>query len=549
MSVITRPDEGYYEPLAEQTMLCGDKYGITMALSLFLNGKHEIPTTFHAYIRDCPFDGAYLVTAGQNIFFEWLKNWKFTDRDLNWLRKQLTNDEMTNEQTAQVEDFLTMLKESGLQLTVDAMPEGEVAFPDEPIARIHGPAWQCLVVEAMLLNVINSQSLFATLASRLVEVADGADIFAFGLRRGQAIGGLEAARGTYVGGCAGTSNMQAAEFYDIPCVGTMAHALVMMYEDELDAFKDYIGALPHNGIFLVDTYNTLEGVKNAIKACQEKGLTLKGIRLDSGDLAYLSNEARKLLDAAGFTNAKITASNDLDENEILRLKSEGCKIDVWGVGTHLETSSAQPALGAVYKLGAIFDKNLSFEEIEATRKLVKEGRSPLEKGFTRDVIKLSQDAIKTTIPGELDVVRYVQTDKDGNWMQYESDTIISNLVEDPVGPDGKLTRDVVSVMKADDTQSRCFHKGTVAYHPISRTFEMGQQVGAIETIHPARQRWARTKNMLHRSVLRSKRVKGRENQAYAYKVGIEESLSDHRKGMIRRLHQTHFGPGAPALTA
>ena len=207
-----------------------------------------------------------------------------------------------------------------MELTVEAMKEGDLAFPDEPIYRVHGPVWQCLMVEAAILNALNSQSLFMTLASRIKDATKSERIVSFtkkeerdpvlefGLRRAQCIGGLEPTRASYMAGVDGTSNLLAEEYYGIPSSGTFAHALVMLYEDELDAFIDYAKAMPYNGIYLVDTYNTLEGVRKAVEACQKTGAKLKGIRLDSGKLAYLSKEARKILDDAGYTGAKIAAS-------------------------------------------------------------------------------------------------------------------------------------------------------------------------------------------------------------------------------------------------
>ncbi|MBU0858793.1 MAG: nicotinate phosphoribosyltransferase, partial [Alphaproteobacteria bacterium] len=414
----------YEEKLAQHSAAWRDRYAITMAQAFYTNGKHNMPVTFHAYIRNTPFKGGYLVTGGQNIIREWLSHhWKFDDRDLQIMREATVPDVQGKAQRIFTDEFIEMCRGAKMELTIDAMPEGELAFPDEPIYRVHGPLWQCLLVEAAILNTMNSQSLFATLASRLTDVAEGQPILEFGLRRAQCIGGLEASRGAYLGGVAATSNDLANKYYNIPAAGTFAHALVMTYEDELTSFKEYIGAMPHNGIFLVDTYDTLEGVKKAITACQELGLNLKGIRLDSGDLTYLSKESRKLLDAAGFPNAQIAASNDLDEETIAAIKREGGKIDIWGVGTNLVTAKAQPALGGVFKLGAVYKGDLTQAEIEATRQLVKQGKQPhVDPDFVRNVIKLSEQAEKTTIPGELDLLRYVVY-KDGKPVRFNGDTI------------------------------------------------------------------------------------------------------------------------------
>ena len=532
---------GYEEPLGKFSAIWGDQYALTMAQALFTNGKHNINTTFHAFIRNNPFNGGYLITAGQNIINEWLsKNWRFDDRDIVLMRRKT----VLNPATGQMEplftpDFIDMAAHAKPALTIHAMPEGEIAFPDEPIWRVHGPAWQCLMVESPILNTTNSQSLFATLASRLVEVAEGAPIVEFGLRRAQAIGGLESSRGAWIGGVSGTSNMLAEKYYGIPSTGTFAHALVMLYEDELEAFKDYAKAMPYNGVFLVDTYDTLEGVRRAVKACQDLGVKLKGIRLDSGDLTYLSKEARKILDAAGFKEALIVASNDLDEKAIASMKHEGCKIDMWGVGTNLVTAKAQPALGGVYKLGAVYDGKLSQAEIDAMRTLIQKGSLPhLDPHFMRNVIKLSEQAEKTTIPGELDVLRYVFHDATGKPVRYNGDTLVSTFTRDPVQagvnpgrayPDA-LAHDVRSVRKYDETLAKTFPAGTPVYRPLKTVFHEGQLVGNIETVHEARARAKEGLAMLdpaHRRLM----------NPHVYVVGLEESLFRTRQDMIKKLRQ------------
>jgi len=529
----------YEEKLAQHSAAWRDRYAITMAQAFFSNGKHNLPVTFHAYIRTNPFNGGYLVTGGQNIIREWLdQHWKFDQRDLEILRDTVVADQNGKPQRVFTDEFIETCRTAKLELTIDAMPEGEIAFPDEPIYRVHGPLWQCLLVEAAILNTMNSQSLFATLASRLAAVAEGAPILEFGLRRAQAIGGLEPSRGAYLGGAAATSNDLAHKYYNIPAAGTFAHALVMTYEDELEAFRDYIGAMPHNGIFLVDTYDTVEGVKKAVKACQESGLNLKGIRLDSGDLTYLSKKARKILDQAGFTKAQISASNDLDEDTIAAIKREGGMIDIWGVGTNLVTAKQQPALGGVYKLGAVFDGALSQAEIEATRELVKQGRQPhLDPGFVREVIKLSEQAEKVTIPGELDLLRYVLYDGDTP-LRFNGDTIISNLIRDPVTKGAQpqrlhpdvLARDIISVRKNDETLRKVFSEQATVYRPLVRMFDQGKMVGAAETVHEGRARAARSLALLDGA---HKRLKN----PHLYVVGLEQGLYQQRKDMILKLRR------------
>lgn len=514
----------YREPLAQHSAIWGDQYALTMSQALFTNGEHNTQATFHAYIRKNPFDGGYLVTGGQNIIKEWLdKHWKFDEIDIENMREETILDSNGVPRRLYTDEFIEMLQNAELELTIDAMPEGELAFPDEPIYRVHGPLWQCLMVETPILNATNSQSLFATLGSRLVSLANGDPVLEFGLRRSQAIGGYEPSRGAYIGGIAATSSNEAKKFYGIPTKGTFAHAWVMAQQDELASFKKYASAMPHNGIFLVDTFDTLEGVKNAIKACKEIGVDLKGIRLDSGDLAYLSKEARKILDEGGFPNAKIAASNDLDEETIASLKAQGAKIQIWGIGTNLVTSKAQPALGAVYKLGAVFDSDLSADVLDQIRAGIQMGKNPSDPDFMRDVIKLSEDSIKVTIPGELDVIRYMTSGENGK-KRFDGDTLISNLVQSPVN-DGALTRDIISVRKNDASLRRTFAAGTNAYRPLVRTFEKGCLVVPMETVHEARERAENSLSMLdetHKRLL----------NPHIYGVGLEKALFDKRQAMI-----------------
>lgn len=518
---------GYEEKLAQRGPLWGDLYALTMAQAFFANGKHELNTTFHAFIRKNPFGGSYLVTGGQNIIAEWLdKNWKFGPREQQWMRAQTAEDPATGERKRLFSDaFIDFVGRSRLELTIDAMPEGELAFPDEPIYRVHGPLWQCLMVETGILNATNSQSLFATLASRLVEIADGAPVIEFGLRRAQAIGGFESTRGAWLGGVAATSNMEAGMYYGIPVTGTFAHALVMAYEEELDAFRDWAGAMPYSGIFLVDTYDTLEGVKKAVQACQEKGIVLKGIRLDSGDLAWLSKEARRIMDSAGFRNAKIVASNDLDEETIATIRAQGGRVDIWGVGTNLATAKAQPALGAVYKLGAVFNGSLTQQDIDDVRTLIRQGGAPGGE-FVRNVIKLSESREKTTIQGEMDVLRFIHRDESGR-PRYNGDTIISNLRPDPVAG-GRLRAPLTSVRKDDDSLRKIFRAQTEVYRPLQPLFDKGVLVAPQETVHEGRARAQQALAMLDPSHRRYK-------NPHRYIVGIEQSLYDERKTMIEAL--------------
>ncbi len=554
MPYTPRPDY-YREVLAEKSAFWADLYALTMSQALFTNNKHDINTTFQAFIRKPPFGGSYLVTGGQNIIAEWLdKNWKFTQRNIEQMRdKKVLNPKTGQQEPLFTPEFIDMVKDAKLELTIDAMEEGEIAFPDEPIYRVHGPVWQCLMIEAALLNSLNSQSLFATLATRLKEATasqhvvtftkhpDRDPILEFGLRRAQDVGGIAPTRGAYIGGVDATSNLLAEEYYNIPTQGTFAHALVMLYEDELQAFTEYAQAMPHNGVFLVDTYSTLEGVKKACQACKAAGASMKGIRLDSGDLGYLSKEARKILDAAGFTDAKIAASNDLDEAEILKLKRNGAKIDIWGVGTNLVTSKAQPALGAVYKLVSVFDEGLSMEEIEALRDAVNAGeKSPAAlSNVMRDVIKLGErpppgQLEKATTPGEQEVLRFLYNDAATGWRMdgdtiYPASGILPIRRDANAGPGvGFLTQPVTSIPKDDPYHVKTFPAGTPVALPLKGMFNKGAMTWLAKTVHEARDYARDAYSLLHPD---HKNL----DHPRPYGVGLEKGLYHRRADMITTL--------------
>ena len=364
--------------------LITDLYELTMAYSYWKSGIAEREACFHLSFRQAPFNGQYAVACGLANAIEYLKKLQFTDADLVYLAQLNGTDDKPLFDRA----FLGHLRRLRLSLDVDAIPEGTVVFAHEPLIRVAGPLLTSQIVETALLNMINFQTLIATKSSRICQAAKGDPVLEFGLRRAQGTdGALSATRAAYVGGCAATSNVLAAKMFGIPVKGTHAHSWVMSFDDELESFHAYAKAMPNNAIFLVDTYNTLDGIRRAIDAGRElrrRGQTFAGIRLDSGDLAYLSIEARKMLDAAGFPDAQILASNDLDEYLIADLKQQGATINVWGVGTKLVTAYDQPALGGVYKLTALRDAMNQWQH----------------------KVKLSDESAKVSIPGILQVRRY-----------------------------------------------------------------------------------------------------------------------------------------------
>jgi len=366
--------------------LLTDLYQLSMACGYWKAGLSEREAVFHLTYRRAPFKGGYAIAAGIAPALAYLDRFRFTAEDVAYLGTLRDGEN----QPLFPQGFLDYLRDLKFTCTVDAVPEGSLVFPHEPIIRVRGPILQAQLVETPLLTLVNFQTLVATKAARVVQAAKGAPVLEFGLRRAQGIdGGIAASRAAYIGGTDATSNVLAGKLLGIPVKGTHAHSWVMFHGDELAAFRSYADALPGNCTFLVDTYDTLDGVRNAItvgKELRAKGHELAGIRLDSGDLAFLSSEARKLLDEAGFPKARIVASNDLDENLIGSIQEQGSKIDVWGVGTKLVTAYDQPALGGVYKLGAARD----------------------EKGVWRESIKLSEQPIKISNPGVLQVRRLRQ---------------------------------------------------------------------------------------------------------------------------------------------
>ena len=328
------------------TMLT-DFYELTMMYGYFKHDMHHNQAVFDMFFRRQSTDNGYAVVAGLEQVIEYINNLHFSDEDLAYLRSQNAFDEA----------FLSYLKQMRFTGEIYAMPEGTVAFPGEPLLRVKAPILEAQLVETAILNIVNHQTLIATKASRVVQAAKGDSVLEFGLRRAQGPdAGLYGARAAIIGGCNATSNVLTGQMFGVPISGTHAHSWVMSFPDELTAFRAYANVFPQGCLLLVDTYDTLKsGVPNAIKVFDElraKGYEPTGIRLDSGDLAYLSKKARKMLDDAGYPKAKIVASNDLDEELIWDLKAQGACIDTWGVGTKLITSNNLPALGGVYKLAA-----------------------------------------------------------------------------------------------------------------------------------------------------------------------------------------------------
>lgn len=353
-----------------------DAYQINMIQTYWEQGIHNKNAVFEVFFRDMPFHNGYAIFAGLERVVKYIQKLHFTESDLAYLK----------ESEHYPDDFLAYLKDFKFKGTIRSAVEGDLVFNGEPIMQVEGPLADCQLVETAILNVVNYQTLIATKASRIKSVVGSDDLLEFGTRRAQEMSAaIWGTRTAYIGGFDATSNVRAGKIFGIPISGTHAHALVQYYRNDYDAFKAY-AETHHDCVFLVDTYDTLKsGVPNAIRVAKERGdkNNFLGVRIDSGDMAYLSKRVREQLDEAGFPNAKVYASNDLDEKTIQNLKMQGAKIDVWGVGTKLITAYDQPALGAVYKMVSI------------------EG----EDGKMVDTIKLSNNVEKVSTPGKKQVWR------------------------------------------------------------------------------------------------------------------------------------------------
>lgn len=474
--------------------LLTDLYQLTMAYGYWKNDIHNKEAVFHLFYRKQPFSGGYSISAGLQFAIEYLENFRFEKDDIEYL-KTLRGNDGTELFSSEFLSFLSNLK---LELDIDAIPEGTVVFPNEPLIKVKGSLLQCQIIETALLNIVNFQTLAATKAARIKNSAKQETVMEFGLRRAQGIdGGLSASRASYIGGVDYTSNVLAGKLFGIPISGTHAHSWVLSFENEIKSFEAYADALPNNCVFLVDTFNTIKGIENAInvgKQLRERGKSLIGIRLDSGDLAYLSIKARKMLDDAGFAEAKVIVSNNLDETLLRSLKNQGAKIDTWGIGTKLATAFDQPALGGVYKLSAI-----------------------KENGVWVNKIKLSEQSIKINNPGNHQVKRFYVNNKYRFDMIYD---INSKIGESPLAIDpADSTRRIKvnpSVFESKDLLIPVFRKGKLVYTSPSLEDIRKYSLEELTKLDPS-----------------IKRIEFPHN----YPVGLEESLYNTRHDLIVKLRE------------
>ncbi len=462
-----------------------------MAYGYWKAGVSDHEAAFHVTFRHNPFGGQFTVACGLATAIDFLRTFHFTETEIAYLGSQRGNDGKPLFDSG----FLDYLRDLRLTCDIDAIPEGTLVFPNEPLIRVCGPVAQCQLLETTLLNILNFESLIATKAARVCLAAKNDPVIEFGLRRAQGVdGGLTAARAAYVGGCAGTSNLQAGERFGIPVSGTQAHSWIMFFENEREAFETSARAMPNNCVLLVDTYNSIEGVRHAIDVAgqlRKEGHEMIGVRLDSGDRVALSIEARRMLDKAGFTSAKIVCSGDLDEHVIADMKQGGARIDMWGVGTKLTTGQPAAALSGIYKLGAV--------------------RHP--GGQWQYRIKLSDEAAKTSCPGLLQVRRFQQPD--GRFIAdaiYETDHAIS---EPCVVVDLETEKKTEIPAKTDYSDLLV---------PVFRRAQLVYQTSNIEA---SREHARKQLDCAPPEILRLK-------NPTPYKIGLERSLHELRSTLIAR---------------
>ncbi|MDE7230628.1 MAG: nicotinate phosphoribosyltransferase [Oscillospiraceae bacterium] len=445
------------------TMLC-DFYQLTMGNGYFKTKHADRIAYFDLFFRRVPDGGGYAVCAGLEQVIDYIENLRFSVEDIEFLRgKKIFSEE-----------FLEYLKNFKFEGDVFAIPEGTPVFPNEPLITVRAPAIQAQLIETMLLLLVNHQSLIATKASRIVRAAEGRAISEFGSRRAQGTAGaVLGARAAYIGGCSGTACVMSDEVYGIPATGTMAHSWVQMFDSELDAFEEYCRVYPHGAVLLVDTYNVLKsGVPNAIKAFDKilkpLGARPVGIRLDSGDIAYLSIEARKMLDAAGYPDCKIIASNSLDEYIIRDLIKQGAKIDSFGVGERLITASSEPVFGGVYKLCATEENGVITPKIKISENVIKITNPHYKKIYRifdnktgkaeADLICLHDEKIDETQPLEL-------FDPDYTWKRKTVTDFTAKELQVQIFANGKR---VYQPPKIDEIKSYCAEQMNTLWETVLR---------------------------------------------------------------------------------
>lgn len=472
--------------------LLTDLYQLAMAQGYWACGKLEEEGCFHIFFRDTPFKGGFAVACGMDHMAEVVENFHFTDESIEYLAgiQAPGGGAMFNP------DFLEYLRTLKLTVDIDAVPEGTVVFPNDPFVRIVGPIVQCQLLETQLLNCVNFETLAATKAARVCLVAE-TPVAEFGLRRAQGeSGGMRASRACVVGGCASTSNVLAGREFGLPVSGTHAHAWVMAFDSELEAFRAYAKAFPTNCVLLVDTYDITQGLKNAITVGLEmkgRGERLIGVRIDSGDLSWRAKQARAMLDEAGLTDTGVVLSNDLDEFTIKSIRDSGAQVASWGVGTKLVTAYDQPALGGVYKLAA--------------------KRKPGEDWTP--CVKVTGQSSKQTVPGVLDVRRYY----------HEDGKIAGDMVFDITYPvERERIIDPADELRQKDLSGKRY---TTLLEPLAR----GGEVVLPAEYRNALAAQARCREQLQLLDESQKRIVN----PHTYPVGLESALFYRRHDLVSHL--------------
>lgn len=475
--------------------LLTDLYQLTMAQGYWETGQGATQACFHAYFRDYPFRGGYAIACGMDQLAELIEGFAFSAEDVDYLASLDAPGGGRLFKPA----FLEYLRTFSLRVDVDAVAEGAVVFPHEPIVRVMGPIMDCQLIETALLNCVNFETLIATKAARVCLAAHGLPVAEFGLRRAQgAGGGMWASRAAVVGGCASTSNVLAGKTYGLPVSGTHAHSWVMSFPSELEAFRAYAREFPRNCVLLVDTYDVEQGIRNAITVGLEmraRGERLAGIRIDSGDLAWLAKMARRMLDEAGLDDCGIVLSNDLDEYTIQSILDEGAPVSSWGVGTKLACAFDQPTLGGVYKLSAT--------------------RAPGQAEWV-DRLKISESAAKLTVPGVLDVRRYFN----------DNGTIAGDMVFDVnAGVDeGQVIVDPLDSMRRKKLVGKRF---STMLEPLARNGQVVLEASdrsAMEAQRRCREGLACLDESQKRML-----------NPHTYPVGLEYGLCERRRALVGKL--------------
>ncbi len=477
--------------------LLSDLYQLTMAYGYWKQGLADREAVFHLFFRKRPFNGGFAIAAGLELALDFVSHFHYSASDLAYL-EQLKGGKGAPLFEAPFLDYLSRLS---LSCDIDAMPEGTTVFPYEPMVRVRGPLLQAQLLESPLLNLINFQTLIATKAARMCDAAGSDPVVEFGLRRAQGIdGALSASRAAFIGGCVASSNVLAGKLYGIPVQGTHAHSWIMSCDDEEASFEAFAEALPHQCIFLVDTYDSIQGVKKALNVARKmraRGVEMVGVRLDSGDLAHLSIQIRSMLDEGGFPEAKIMASNELDETIIRDLKQQGALVNVWGIGTNLVTGKDQPALDGVYKLSAIRGSDHEW----------------------RYKLKVSEQLVKVTNPGIHQVRRYFNQGGNVADLIYDVNTplALEPISIDPLDPTRRQS--LGGSLLHQDLLVPVVRRGEIVYSTPSIQSIQAYAKAQLSQFHPA------TRRFLY---------------PQPYFVGLEHSLYEMKLHLLRGIKPSIF---------